>query len=563
MEDNKNLQGVVLGDRVKVERQFETGGQAKLFLVKEIDGGGRVLAAKLVIAPYDERNEQRYQAEFRSLDRELDILGDVSHRFIAKMLFRIDDVLDIRKQRCVVRGFVMEHAPTGTLARFIGNMDEFPPEERVRVCHQVAEAVDELHNLNITHSDIKAENVLVTLQNGKPTPVLIDFGAAFRAHESWPGFCSEPYLAPELRDKKAPASSVTDIFALGTLFSEVLSGKRLNQPSEQDLGTIKILTIAEDTRQLLLRMVYSDDKVRPPISEVVTSFEERRNRIGTTNQLDKRKINFPYGDFRWFGGLHRLLKCRKHLILLKGTRPTVESDALLKDLEDEGFFAPLIRRIVGDFDFVLEIWCSEQHFARLIELCTQFNLNTTRSTVEPLHFELVEGIRVNDEDFSAGDWTPTTLIQTIREEIQRPDPDTTLNRFEELGFGRRVNTDENTIDFNIFLDCNSSLTDQAKRSYQGFLVEYLNKKLVKLEEEKLKERCLISLLKGKNSILLQLSVTKYRNFSTLLLGSMRELRTRKLEGSHEFSPRTYVDFDGVPRFIGFDGAIPRMILESS
>lgn len=562
MTEMSILKGKVLGERVEVERQFETGGQAGLYMVKELDGGNRTLAAKLVVAPYNERHSANFVADFDSLNRELDILGDVSHRFIAKMLFRIDDLLEIDDERFVVRGFVMEHSPTGTLARYIANKDDFAPEDRVRVCHQLAEAVDELHNLNITHSDIKAENVILTLQNNKLVPVLIDFGAAFRGHEAWPGYCSEPYIAPELRNKSASASATTDIYSLGTLFAEILSGERLHQPAERSIEELNLLTIAEDTRQLLLRMIYHDTNIRPSISEVVSSFDERRSRIGTTNQLDKNKIRFPYGKFQWFDEVHRFLNSKKHLFLLRGTRPTIESDSLCKDLEKSGFFSPKIRRIVGDYDFMLEIWCQDAHFDRLNQICSEFNLHTTRSSTQPLYYELEQSEYVCSAQFDSAGFTPTSFIQKIQDVISSSPTSEVIDYWESSGFGRRIVECENTIDFTIFLKCNNELTSQAKLIYQGFVVQYLSKKLSDLGEGELKNRNVISLIRGSSDIIMSLCIKDYKNFATLLLGTMRELRSRRLEGSHEFSPKTFVDFDGRARFEGYDGSIPRMILES-
>jgi non-specific serine/threonine protein kinase/serine/threonine-protein kinase len=43
---------------------------------------------------------------------------------------------------------------------------------------QVREGVQHAHQKGIIHRDIKPANVLVTVQDGKPVPKIIDFGVA-------------------------------------------------------------------------------------------------------------------------------------------------------------------------------------------------------------------------------------------------------------------------------------------------------------------------------------------------------------------------------------------------
>jgi len=51
-------------------------------------------------------------------------------------------------------------------------------EERLELFEQVCEAVQHAHQKGIIHRDIKPSNILVTVQAGKPAPMIIDFGIA-------------------------------------------------------------------------------------------------------------------------------------------------------------------------------------------------------------------------------------------------------------------------------------------------------------------------------------------------------------------------------------------------
>ena len=50
--------------------------------------------------------------------------------------------------------------------------------ERLELFMQVCEGVQHAHQKAIIHRDLKPSNVLVTIQDGKPVPKIIDFGVA-------------------------------------------------------------------------------------------------------------------------------------------------------------------------------------------------------------------------------------------------------------------------------------------------------------------------------------------------------------------------------------------------
>jgi non-specific serine/threonine protein kinase/serine/threonine-protein kinase len=51
-------------------------------------------------------------------------------------------------------------------------------EDRLRLFREVCEGVQHAHQKAIIHRDLKPSNVLVTVQDGKPVPKIIDFGVA-------------------------------------------------------------------------------------------------------------------------------------------------------------------------------------------------------------------------------------------------------------------------------------------------------------------------------------------------------------------------------------------------
>jgi WD40 repeat protein len=113
---------------------------------------------------------------------------------------------------------------------------ELTVRERLELFAQVCQAVQHAHQKGVIHRDLKPSNVLVTSQDGRPCPKIIDFGIAkatttalaeqtiFTAQGQLVG--TPLYMSPEqLGIGPHGIDTRTDIYSLGVLLYELLVGR--------------------------------------------------------------------------------------------------------------------------------------------------------------------------------------------------------------------------------------------------------------------------------------------------------------------------------------------------
>lgn len=130
---------------------------------------------------------------------------------------------------------VMEFVEGRTLRDLLDEVETLPPARAVQLCREITEGLAEAHKRGILHRDLKTSNVIIAT-TGRAK--ILDFGLAkeiprdVAAAEGWDLTASTPgmllgtpfAMSPEqvLGD---PLDERSDLFSLGSLFYEVLTGK--------------------------------------------------------------------------------------------------------------------------------------------------------------------------------------------------------------------------------------------------------------------------------------------------------------------------------------------------
>jgi serine/threonine-protein kinase len=204
-----------------------TGGMGEVYKARDtrLD---RTVALKVLPAAYAAEPELRARFE-----REARAISALEHPHICTL----HDVGEESGRAYLV----MEHLVGETLADRV-KKGPLPLPQAIDVAAQIAEALAAAHRLGIVHRDLKPANVMLTRTGAK----LLDFGLARLGGDGPPAVAIEhtstpteaapltargtilgtlPYMAPEQLEGR-PADARTDLWSLGAIIHEMVTGRR-------------------------------------------------------------------------------------------------------------------------------------------------------------------------------------------------------------------------------------------------------------------------------------------------------------------------------------------------
>ncbi|CAO3621576.1 unnamed protein product [Cunninghamella blakesleeana] len=141
--------------------------------------------------------------------------------------------------------FVMEYMNGGNLFQLINHKRDtdtyFTPKELRNIMQQTLAAVSHIHLNQIFHRDLKPENLLLTMSpNGLPVVKLADFGLARETSSSPPYteyVSTRWYRAPEVLLRSSNYCCAVDLWAVGTIFAELITRQPLF-PGESEIDQL-------------------------------------------------------------------------------------------------------------------------------------------------------------------------------------------------------------------------------------------------------------------------------------------------------------------------------------
>ncbi len=252
--------------RFRILETIGKGGFGTVYRAEMSDSGGFSKQVALKVMTYDGDASDDIARRMRD---EARILGLIRHRAVVG----VNSLVPLTDGW----GVVMEYIAGVDLSTAIKKQRP-PPGVVLEVIEEVAAALDAAYTravgddnkpLRLIHRDIKPSNIRVT-RTGEVK--LLDFGVAraeFDRKEAveQEGYVmgSSRYMAPERRSGEE--SHKADVYALGIVLANTLSGKRFAEPPRDENDHARYLgTVLETVRKALER--HDDDKVRAAAPEV-------------------------------------------------------------------------------------------------------------------------------------------------------------------------------------------------------------------------------------------------------------------------------------------------------
>ncbi len=204
--------GKKLEGRYEILELIGFGGMAIVFKAYDLLGK-RYVAVKILKDEYLESED--FKRRFRNESKAIALLSDPN----------IVKVLDVNFSDNI-QYIVMEYIDGITLKEYIEQQGSVKWKEAVHFTVQILRALQHAHDNGIVHRDIKPQNVML-LEDG--TIKVMDFGIARFARESGKTLSDKAigsvhYISPE-QAQGAPTDEKTDIYAVGVILYEMLTGR--------------------------------------------------------------------------------------------------------------------------------------------------------------------------------------------------------------------------------------------------------------------------------------------------------------------------------------------------
>ena len=203
-----------LGDRYRIEPELGQGGMATVYLAEDLKHKRKV--ALKVLKP-----ELAAVLGAERFVQEITTTAALQHPHILPLF-----------DSGTADGFlyyVMPFIDGETLRAKLDRETQLGVEEAVRIAVEVADALDYAHQHGVIHRDIKPENIL--LANGRP--MVADFGIALAVSAAAGGRMTETglslgtphYMSPEQATAEKEISARSDVYSLGSVLYEMLTGE--------------------------------------------------------------------------------------------------------------------------------------------------------------------------------------------------------------------------------------------------------------------------------------------------------------------------------------------------
>jgi eukaryotic-like serine/threonine-protein kinase len=237
--------GSLLNKRYYVENELKRGGFGIVYLARDLQLHSRPVVVKVLL---DRSQENEYVV--KKFHQEIEALSRIDHPGVVGIIDsgQLDDG----------KPFIVMQYVDGVTLRSLISDDGMELRRAGEMVRQIGRALTAAHEKGIFHRDLKPENIMVqTLGPDDEQVKVIDFGiakiknsaiAAETAMNVTAGTIS--YMAPEQLTGR-PITALTDVFALGEICYEMLTGRKpFNPETAFELLELQRAGVSEAPSQL-------------------------------------------------------------------------------------------------------------------------------------------------------------------------------------------------------------------------------------------------------------------------------------------------------------------------
>ena len=204
-----------LGTTYRIEQELGGGGMSRVFLAEEVALGRKVVIKVLPPEMVSGVNQDRFR-------REIQLAARLQHPHIVPLLAAgaSGDLL----------WYAMPFIEGESLRVRLARQGDLPVKDAIQILREIADALGYAHSQGVVHRDIKPDNILVSGRH----VLVTDFGVAKAVSDSAKGqsltslgmaLGTPAYMAPEQASADPHVDHRADIYALGAMAYEMLSGQ--------------------------------------------------------------------------------------------------------------------------------------------------------------------------------------------------------------------------------------------------------------------------------------------------------------------------------------------------
>jgi serine/threonine protein kinase/tetratricopeptide (TPR) repeat protein len=215
----------------RLVRLIGEGGFGMVYLAEQTDPIRRNVAVKVIKPGMDSASV------IRRFESERQTLAVMEHPNIARVID--GGIIAVGQPGAGRPYFAMEYVEGLPITRFVSQRGA-TINERLELFLQACSAVQHAHAKGIIHRDLKPSNIIVGVTEGRPVCKIIDFGIAKALHANGPEHTAltqagavigtPQYMSPEQASGSADVDIRSDVYALGAVLYELLSGEPPIEP---------------------------------------------------------------------------------------------------------------------------------------------------------------------------------------------------------------------------------------------------------------------------------------------------------------------------------------------